>query len=128
MNRLYLASKALCLCLPSVFASPNQACSCKALDDLRYPGERWGDLLIKVFVEELSPNGQTITSFDDYTKNIPGHMVAIELTDTLIICLQFLGKSPGTRGWPLVKTLHTIHFTSRSVKLDFARRELMTVM
>ena len=55
-------------------------------------------------------------------------MVAIELTDTLIIYLQFLGKSPGTRGWPLVKTLHTIHFTSRSVKLDFARRQLMTIM
>ena len=55
-------------------------------------------------------------------------MVAIELTDTLIIYLKFLGKSPGTRGWPLVKTLHTIYFTSRSVKLDFARRELMTVM
>ena len=24
------------------------------------PGERWGDFLIKVFVEELSPNGQTL--------------------------------------------------------------------
>ena len=83
------------------------------------PGERWGDFLIKVFVEELSPNGQTL---------IPGHIAAIELTDTLIICLQFLGKSPGTQGWPLVTTLHTIHFTSRSVKLDLARRELMTVM
>ena len=46
-----------------VFASPNQACSCKALDDLRYPaGGAVGRLtqLIKVFVEELSPNGQTL--------------------------------------------------------------------
>ena len=56
---------------------------------------------------------------------MPGHIAAIELTDTLIICLQFLGKSPGTRGWPLVKITRE---RKGSVKLDLARRELMTVM
>ena len=30
------------------------------LQGFRYPGEGWRDLLIKVFVEELSPNGQTL--------------------------------------------------------------------
>ena len=50
--------------LPSVFDSPNQACSCKDLDTR---------------VQTAKP----LISFDDYTKNIPGHIAAIDMPTVL---------------------------------------------
>ena len=93
------------------------------------PGERWGDLLIKVFVEELSPNGQTLNilwwlykkhtwSYSCYRINwYPYHMPTV------------LREKPWDTRLAFSKnTAYTIPFTSRSVKFDIPRRELMTVM
>ena len=121
VNRWHWASKALYLCLPFDFASLNRvACSCigscKALNTRGGVG-RGRDLLIKVFswVFVVSPNGKSLNirwwlyqkhtwPYSCYRINwYPFHMPT------------FLGKSPGRRVWPAVKTLHNIPFTYRSV-------------